>query len=101
MYSYPEQEVALSEGDEVYEVPGNKIGTIHSISPDSNQVAIKKTKATSEIHPLDIQARDIVSTDLLAKSLKSFARSIVDYGFDKKGSYKAREGSPASKCSPA
>lgn len=88
-YSYPSQEISMDIGNELYEPQGDKIGTIHDFSLENRTVDIKKTGKTAEIHPYALFINDIVTPGVLVPSLFTFVESVITYGIDGDGPYRA------------
>jgi uncharacterized protein len=81
-YKFPPQEISFEPGADLYEVKGDKIGTVKSISPDDNIIDIKKSGNAIQIHPSSIHVKEMVSAKILAASLRDLAEQIVEYGLD-------------------
>jgi uncharacterized protein len=88
-YEYPPQEVSLNEGDEVYEVKGEKIGTVHAIQLENYSIDIKKTGKTIDRHASSIHALERIDPGVLATSIMSVAESIIEDGLNDEGPYRA------------
>jgi predicted RecB family nuclease len=86
-YSYPEQETDLDPGNNLYEVQGDKIGTVYAIDAISRTIDIKKTGKTANIHPHAVHATDYIPTTVQATSLIRFANSTSENGLIGDGSY--------------
>jgi len=81
-YKFPPQEISFEPGADLYEVKGDKIGTVKSISPDDHIIDIKKSGNAIQIHPSSIHVKEMVSAKTLAASLRDLAEQIVEYGLD-------------------
>lgn len=79
-YRFPEQEVSIDAGDELFEVKGDKVGTVVSISLDQNTIDIKKTGKSIDIHPASVHISERVDPGSLATSLMDLANKIDEYG---------------------
>ncbi len=88
-YSFPGQEVAIGEGDEVVEPMGETIGKVVAISTEKGWVRIKKRKVSKDIHPAAVHIRDIFDNQLLQSALYRFAQEIIQHGFTRNGHYDA------------
>ncbi|HYX08996.1 MAG TPA: TM0106 family RecB-like putative nuclease, partial [Bacteroidales bacterium] len=88
-YSYPPQEISLEKGKELYEPQGSIIGTIHNFSLKDNIVDIKKRLDQKGNHPHALFIKDIVSNQGLVPSFFHFIQSVIDYGIDGDGPYRA------------
>jgi uncharacterized protein len=81
-YRFPPQEVSIDEGDELFEVKGNKIGSVKSISLANYTIDIKKTANTKDIHPYAVHVSERIDPGSLATSLMDLAAAIDEYGLD-------------------
>lgn len=88
-YTYPSQEHSIDEGDELWEVKGEKIGSVKAISIENGTIDIKKTGTTANLHPVSIHISDRISPGNLATSIAKFAEHIDSSGLDHKESFKA------------
>jgi uncharacterized protein len=88
-YRYPQQEISLDIGKDLFEPKGNKIGSIYDFSLEERIVHIKKTGATAGIHANSLFIGDIVPTRDLVPSLFRFAQEVIDVGIDGEGAYRA------------
>lgn len=79
-YKYPPQEVSIDEDDEVYEVKGEKIGTVKGISLENYTIDIKKTEKSVNIHPAAIHVSERVPPGSLETSLMDLATAIDEDG---------------------
>lgn len=81
-YRYPAQEVGLNVGDCLYEVKGNKMGTIFEINHEACTVAIKKTAESKDTHPVCVHEQEVVSTEPVATALCDLANSLLFDGLE-------------------
>ena len=88
-YFYPAQEISMEIGNELFESQGDKIGTIHNFSLENRTVDIKKTGKTAERHPYALFINEIVKPGVLVPSLFTFVESVILYGIDGDGPYRA------------
>lgn len=88
-YSYPSQEHSINEGDELWELKGEKIGSVKAISIENYMIDIKKTGATATVHPTSVHISDRISPGNLATSITKLAEHIDSSGLDHKESFKA------------
>jgi len=88
-YEYPPQEVSLDEGDEVYEVKGEKIGTVHAIQLEHYTIDIKKTGKTIDLHASSLHALERIDPGALATSIMNVAEAIIENGLGNEGPYRA------------
>ena len=88
-YEYPPQEVSLDEGDEVYEVKGERLGTVHAIQLENYTIDIKKTGKTISLHASSIHALERIDPGMLATSVMNVAESIIEDGLGDGGPYRA------------
>jgi predicted RecB family nuclease len=87
-YKFPPQEIGFDKGS-LFEVKGESIGSVDSISAENNTIDIKKTAKTIHIHPFAVHVKDVISSDILQKSLMNLANEIIDAGLDHKWPYAA------------
>ncbi len=88
-YRYPPQEIGLSEGDELHEINGEKIGTIAEVHLENNTIDIKKTAKTVQTHPVAVHEFDKVSTGTLWTSLMDFVTDVCEDGLAPRIGYHA------------
>ena len=87
-YRYPDQEVGLSERDDVQDIgaewvdgkPPPHVGTIAAVDPVQGTVDIKKTGRTRDEHPAVIHDSGKVPLRPLPGALQDFARWVADHG---------------------
>lgn len=84
-YSFPPQEHSVEEGDEVYEVKGEKIGTVKAISDENQTIDIKKSGSAINIHPRSVHVSDRIGPGALATSLVDLAADVDDNGLSHAG----------------
>jgi predicted RecB family nuclease len=88
-YRFPPQEVVISQGDELHEVKGDKIGTVQAISLENYTVDIKKTAKTVDRHPFAVHVFERIDPGTLATSLMNLAQEIDDSGLEHTWPYHA------------
>lgn len=88
-YEYPPQEVSLDEGDELYIVKGEKLGTVHAMQLENYTIDIKKMGKTTEIHPQAVHALERIDPGTLATSIMNLAESIIEHGMDSEWPFRA------------
>lgn len=92
VYSFPNQEISLRPGNDVYDIERDtilKIGTIEELSITDGILKIKKTQKTVEKHPAGVISIDQIPSDVLKASLLSFAKSVANNGIDSDGEFRA------------
>ena len=90
IYSYPEQEVGIKEGEVLRDFVSKKeIGTVDEIDYEKGIVHIKRRKNNSEIRPDIVISFPNSRTAALFKSLVNFAEDIIANGLSEKCTYKA------------
>jgi predicted RecB family nuclease len=87
-YSFPPQEIGLKEGDKLFEIMKDEIGSVNAISNEACVIEIKKTGKSKDIHPLCVHQKEVVGIDELANSLCDIANSVLEDGFES-GTYRA------------
>lgn len=88
-YTFDPQEISIKDDSDIYEVPGEKIGTIYKLSPEECTVSIKKTGKTADIHPAAICTKDVISDNVLIQSLWKTIRYIISEGIDSEDQFRA------------
>lgn len=86
-YSFPQQDSDVRIGDEVRQEGGDKLGTIVSICADKKTIDVKKTKATTDMHPEAIFSHKIVPGKEQAASLFRLANYVAENGLNVDGPY--------------
>lgn len=88
-YSFPPQEVGIEIDDAVYEVMGERIGSVHAIDLEKGFVDIKKSKERTDIHPTCIHQEEVVTIEPLATSIFEIAQTIILDGIETPWPYRA------------
>jgi uncharacterized protein len=88
-YRFPSQEIAFDEGDQLYEVGGDPIGTVSAIDQSLHTLAIKKRADAAARHPIAVLVNERVSPQPVDGALFQLARSVADNGVDGAGPYRA------------
>jgi predicted RecB family nuclease len=88
-YKFPPQEITIDEGDKLVEVKGENIGTVKSISFESNTIDIKKTANAVDVHPFAIHVDEVINPGSLATSLMDLAGAIDEHGLEHSWPYHA------------
>ncbi len=88
-YEFPEQEAAIDVGDDLHEVGGGKVGTLHSIDLGRRKLSIKKQAKAAGLHPAAVLVNEVVTAGSVADAFRELARSIADHGVDGDGPYRA------------
>jgi predicted RecB family nuclease len=82
-YAYPHQETEVREGHDVYLRGGDKaFGKIEAIDRTARIIAIKKSSAQADIHPIALFAQTIVPTQVLEDALLRLADDVIAHGID-------------------
>jgi predicted RecB family nuclease len=79
-YTYPPQEHNFDEGDEVWEVKGEKIGSVKAISIENYTIDVKKTGTSGDIHPVSVHISDRINPGQLATSIMELAKDVDENG---------------------
>ncbi|MEJ0034062.1 MAG: TM0106 family RecB-like putative nuclease [Bacteroidota bacterium] len=96
-YSFPQQEVGISEGDKLIitnsktenEPFGITFGTVTAIDLAQRTITVKKTNKSLDIHPKSVHINDMISAGTLWTSIMDLARAIDEDGLSHKFSYRA------------
>jgi uncharacterized protein len=82
-YSFPAQEVAAQQHDELNEVGGEAVsavrtvGTVHRLDLDRGVLEIAKRRQAAALHPAAVMVNERVRPDVLEGSLLQFARTVA------------------------
>lgn len=79
-YTFPAQELSIDEDDELFEVKGEKVGTVKAISLENYTIDIRKTEKSIELHPVSVHVSDVIRPGALETSLMDLATSIDEEG---------------------
>lgn len=79
-YTFPPQEHTVDQGDELWEVKGEKIGSVKAVSLENYTIDIKKTAASVNIHPTSVHISGRIDPGSLATSLMNLAGEIDESG---------------------
>lgn len=88
-YSFPPQEISIKEGTDVFEVPGDKVGTVYEISDEDFTVSIKKMKKTADVNPISVCTKEVVNDFVLIQSLWKLIQFIISQDIDADGPFRA------------
>ena len=90
-YSFPEQEAAVDEGDDLFKVGDEqkRIGKVRSIDLAGRVLEIEKSSKSKEIHPTAVMVNERVPPHPVDGALLSFGRAVADFGVDGKGPFRA------------
>nr|WP_323782621.1 TM0106 family RecB-like putative nuclease [Amylibacter sp.] len=91
-YQFSLQDIEIKGSEYIYEINGEKIGTIASISIDDRTIDIKKMGKTKDLHPSAIFAHRMFGAKEQAASLFRLGEYVAKHGIEGDGPYKsARE----------
>ena len=88
-YTFEPQELSIKDGADLFEVPGEKVGSVYEFSAEDGTISIKKMKKTADIHPASVCVKEIVSDGVLRNALWKIIRYIIAEGTDSEGSFRA------------
>jgi predicted RecB family nuclease len=90
-YSFPDQEIAIDEGHDLFEIgDGQKrIGKLRSIDLAGHVLEIEKSLKSKEIHPEAVMVNERVSPVPVDRALLELGRSVADFGVDGNGPFRA------------
>jgi uncharacterized protein len=86
-YCFPPQDTELRGGEQVFNVGGEKLGTVQSVSLGERLIDIKKRNDTATIHPEAVYAHDVINTEVLAESLMRLGEYVASHGIEGDGPY--------------
>jgi len=76
-YEYPAQECILEKGDQLWDVNGVQVGTVHLLDEEQRVLEIKKTGKTVDYHPDSIFEFRYVDPGSMPESLFEFGTSLA------------------------
>jgi uncharacterized protein len=88
-YAFPPQETELRGDENLHDVGGAKLGSVHDISLEERWIDIKKRGDSADIHPEAVFAHKVVNSDVLADALLQIGEYVADHGMEGEGSYLA------------
>ncbi len=88
-YSFPDQEAAIDEGDELYEIGGERIGKVCAVDLYHQILEIVKSSKSKDIHPSAVMVSERVPPKPVDSALLQFAASVALTGVDGNGPYRA------------
>jgi uncharacterized protein len=88
-YSFPEQEAAFDEGDELYEVGGDRLGKVAALDLAHGTIDIAKNSKAVDIHPSAVMVNEHVPVKPVDGALLELADSVSAKGVDGAGRYRA------------
>lgn len=96
-YSFPPQEVGISEGDKLVitnsateaEKFGISFGTVEEINLVTQTILVKKTNKSLDLHPTSVHINDRIGPGVLWTSILSLAKEVEDEGLAHKSPYHA------------
>jgi uncharacterized protein len=88
-YRFPAQDTDLRGGEALRSLGGEKFGHVCSVSSAERFVDIKKRQDCADVHPVAVFAHDVVSTEVLARSLLRLGEQVAETGMVADGAYVA------------
>jgi uncharacterized protein len=79
-YSFPPQETEMRGSDELHQIGGAKLGSVHAMSLDERWVDIKKRMDSATIHPEAVFSHKVVDAGILADALVRLGEYVVAHG---------------------
>lgn len=76
-YAFPDQEVAVKVGDDLWNSQGERIGSIEAIDLDKNYVDVKKTKNTLDARPTELFAFTHIGPGTMPQALLALGEALV------------------------
>jgi len=81
-YRFPPQETEFRGGENLHNIGGNKLGTIHDISLEERWVDVKKRGDSVDIHPDAVFAHNVIDADVLADALVRIGDYVAKHGME-------------------
>jgi uncharacterized protein len=88
-YSFPPQEAALGVGDDLYEIGGETVGTVHALDLLHGTLDVLKKGSAHDIHPAAVMVNERVSPRPVDSAFLQFAVSAAVNGVDGSGPFRA------------
>ncbi|MEP5105788.1 MAG: TM0106 family RecB-like putative nuclease, partial [Ekhidna sp.] len=89
IYTFPPQEISIKKGTDLFEVPGDKVGSVYEISDEDFTLSIKKMKKTADVNPISVCTKEVVNNFVLIQSLWKLIQFIIAKGIDVEGPFRA------------
>jgi len=88
-YAFPPQETEFRGGEDLHNIGGDKLGTVHDISLEERWIDIKKRGDSAATHPEAVFAHTVIKTQVLAESLVRLGEYVAEHGIKGDGPYLA------------
>lgn len=88
-YAFPAQETELRGSEDLHNLGGAKLGSVHAISVDERWIDIKKRMDSAAVHPEAVFTHKVVKPDVLADALVRIGESVAANGIEGDGAYLA------------
>ena len=88
-YRFEPQDTDIRGDENLHNVGGDKLGTALAVSPDTNTIDIKKSKATENIHPDAVYAHKFIDPKEQAAALFRLGEYVAEHGISGDGEYQA------------
>ncbi|HID31295.1 MAG TPA: nuclease, partial [Desulfobacterales bacterium] len=88
-YKFPSQDLDARRGDELWDVEGNRFGSVDNFNYSDQTIDIKKRKDTASIHPHALLLHSQVSSKTLRESLMRLGEVVLTEGFNNQKPYRA------------
>jgi uncharacterized protein len=90
-YTFPEQEAAFAEDDDLEEVGGERtrLGKVSAVDPVHRTLDIAKTSKAAAIHPAAVMVNEHVTMKPVDGAFLQFAASVAQHGVQGQGRFRA------------
>jgi len=88
-YTFPPQETEIRGGEDLNNLGGTKLGSVHEISLEGCWVDIKKRMDSASVHPEAVFSHKVVNADVLADALVRIGESVAAQGMEGPGPFLA------------
>ncbi|HHB9433720.1 TPA: TM0106 family RecB-like putative nuclease [Stenotrophomonas maltophilia] len=88
-YAFQPQETEMRGSEDLHNLGGAKLGTVHAISVDERWIDIKKRMDSAALHPEAVFSRKVINADVLADALVRIGESVAANGLEGSGAYLA------------
>lgn len=88
-YAFQPQETEMRGSEDLHNLGGAKLGTVHAISVDERWIDIKKRMDSAALHPEAMFSHKVINADVLADALVRIGESVAANGLEGSGAYLA------------
>jgi len=88
-YAFPPQETDMRGAEDLHNLGGAKLGSVHAISVEGRWVDIKKRMDSAAVHPEAVFSHKVVNADVVADALVRIGESVSTHGMEGSGPFLA------------